>query len=69
MVLELALFAALPRKDTKPLAKLLLKRFGSFAEVIAAPRERLMEVEGVGMSVAVHLKIIEAAARAPGEAG
>jgi DNA repair protein RadC len=62
-LLELALFAALPRKDTKPLAKLLLKRFGSFAEVIAAPRERLMEVEGVGMSVAVHLKIIEAAAQ------
>jgi DNA repair protein RadC len=62
-LLELALFAALPRKDTKPLAKLLLKRFGSFAEVIAAPRERLMEVEGVGDSVAVHLKIIEAAAQ------
>ncbi|HJR57721.1 MAG TPA: DNA repair protein RadC [Rhizomicrobium sp.] len=61
-LLELALFAALPRRDTKPLAKLLLKRFGSFAEVIAAPRERLMEVEGVGESVAVHLKIVEAAA-------
>ena len=62
-LLELVLFAALPRKDTKPLAKLLLKRFGSFAEVIAAPRERLMEVDGVGTSVAVHLKIIEAAAQ------
>lgn len=61
-LLELALFAALPRKDTKPLAKLLLKRFGSFAEVIAAPRERLMEIEGVGESVAMHLKIVEAAA-------
>jgi DNA repair protein RadC len=61
-LLELALFAALPRKDTKPLAKALLKRFGSFAEVIAAPRERLMEIEGVGESVAAHLKIVEAAA-------
>lgn len=61
-LLELALFAALPRKDTKPLAKALLKRFGGFAEVIAVPRARLMEVEGVGESVAVHLKIIEAAA-------
>jgi DNA repair protein RadC len=61
-LLELALFAALPRKDTKPLAKALLKRFGSFAEVIAAPRARLLEVEGVGTSVAAHLKIVEAAA-------
>ncbi len=61
-LLELVLFAALPRINTKPLAKALLKRFGSFAEVIAAPRERLKEVEGVGDSVAAQLKIIEAAA-------
>ena len=37
-LLELALFAALPRRDTKPLAKSLLKTFGSFAEVIHAPK-------------------------------
>ena len=61
-LLELALFAALPRKDTKPLAKALLKRFGSFAEVIAAPRERLLEVDGVGTSVVAQLKIVEGAA-------
>ena len=36
-LLELTLFAALPRRDIKPLAKALLARFGSFAEVIAAP--------------------------------
>lgn len=62
-LLELTLFAALPRRDTKPLAKALLARFGSFAEVIAAPRARLMEVKGVGESVASHLKIVEAAAQ------
>jgi DNA repair protein RadC len=61
-LLELTLFAALPRRDTKPLAKTLLARFGSFAEVIAAPRARLLEVKGVGESVANHLKIVEAAA-------
>jgi DNA repair protein RadC len=61
-LLELTLFAALPRRDTKPLAKALLARFGSFAEVIAAPRARLLEVKGVGESVANHLKIVEAAA-------
>ncbi|HEY2008461.1 MAG TPA: DNA repair protein RadC [Rhizomicrobium sp.] len=62
-LLELTLFAALPRRDTKPLAKALLARFGSFAEVIAAPRARLMEVKGVGESVANHFKIVEAAAQ------
>jgi DNA repair protein RadC len=62
-LLELTLFAAVPRKDTKPLAKALMARFGSFAEVIAAPRGRLMEVAGVGEAVANHLKIVEAAAQ------
>ena len=62
-LLELTLFAALPRRDTKPLAKALLARFGSFAEVIAAPRARLLEVKGVGEGVAHHLKIVEAAAQ------
>jgi DNA repair protein RadC len=61
-LLELTLFAAVPRRDTKPLAKALLAHFGSFAEVIAAPRSRLMEVTGVGEAVAGHLKIVEAAA-------
>jgi hypothetical protein len=36
-LLELLLFRALPRRDVKPLAKNLLAKFGSFAEVIAAP--------------------------------
>jgi DNA repair protein RadC len=62
-LLELTLFAAIPRRDTKPLAKALLKRFGSFAEVVAAPRGRLLEIPGVGESVANHLKIVEAAAQ------
>jgi DNA repair protein RadC len=62
-LLELTLFAVIPRRDTKPLAKALLARFGSFAEVIAAPRPRLMDVKGCGEAVASHLKIIDAAAR------
>jgi DNA repair protein RadC len=62
-LLELTLFAALPRRDTKPLAKALLARFGSFAEVIAAPRARLLEVKGVGETVANHLKVVEGAAQ------
>jgi len=66
-LLELTLFAALPRRDTKPLAKALLARFGSFADVIAAPRARLLEIQGVGENVANHLKIVEAAAQRLGK--
>jgi DNA repair protein RadC len=61
-LLEMVLFAAIPRGDVKPLAKDLLKRFGTFAETIAAPRQRLMEVKGVGEGVIAQLKIVEAAA-------
>ena len=61
-LLELALFPALPRRDTKPLAKLLLKTFGSFAEVVHAPEARLREIEGVGDSAVNQLKLIAAAA-------
>jgi DNA repair protein RadC len=56
------LFQVLPRRDTKPIAKALLARFGSFAEVLAAPAARLIEVAGVGEAVAFHLKLAQAAA-------
>ena len=62
-LLELTLFAAVPRRDVKPLAKALIARFGSFAEVIAAPRERLLEEDGITAAAATQLKIVEAAAR------
>ncbi len=62
-LLELVLFRSIPRRDVKPLAKELVKRFGTFAEVIAAPRPRLLEVKGVGDSTIDDFKIVEAAAR------
>jgi DNA repair protein RadC len=62
-LLELILFRSMPRRDVKPVAKDILKRFGSFAEALAAPPQRLMEVDGVGESVATDLKIVAAAAR------
>jgi len=61
-LLELALFPALPRRDTKPLAKALIKTFGSFGEVVHAPVARLREVEGVGEAAINQLKLIAAAA-------
>jgi DNA repair protein RadC len=61
-MLELILFRAIPRRDVKPLAKELLQKFGSFAEVIAAPVERLKEVDGLGEAAITDLKIVQAAA-------
>lgn len=60
-LLELLLFRSIPQRDVKPLAKQLIQHFGSFAEVIGAPLSRLTEVKGVGESVALDLKIVEAA--------
>ena len=61
-LLELVLFRALPRRDVKPLAKNLLEKFGSFAEVVSAPPTRIAEVTGAGEAVITELKIVEAAA-------
>jgi DNA repair protein RadC len=61
-LLELVLFRSIPRADTKPLAKALIQKFGTFAEVIGAPAERLMDVKGVGEAVATDLTLIKAAA-------
>jgi DNA repair protein RadC len=62
-LMELVLFRALPRRDVKPIAKRLIARFGSFAEAVAAPVERLAEVEGMGASAALDLRIITAASQ------
>jgi DNA repair protein RadC len=62
-LLELILFQALPRRDTKPIAKALLTRFGSFSEVLAAPEGELTRIEGVGASVVHHHKLGLAAAQ------
>ena len=61
-LLELALFASIPRRDTKPLAKALLKKFGSFAEVVHAPAARLREVDGIKDASINQIKLIAAAA-------
>jgi len=62
-LLELVLFRAIPQRDVKQLAKELVARFGSFAEVMAAPRARLKEIKGVGDAVVDELKIIHASAK------
>lgn len=62
-ILELLLFAAQPRGDTKPLAKALLARFGSLAAVLTAPPRQLAGVAGMGEASMAALKIVPEAAR------
>ena len=62
-MLELILFRAIPQRDVKPLAKTLLEKFGSYAEVISAPPERLKEVDGLGDAAVTEFKIVAAAAQ------
>jgi DNA repair protein RadC len=59
-LLELMLFRTIPRRDTKPLAKALLAKFGTLPAVLAAPAARIAEVEGAGPSVAQDLKVTQA---------
>lgn len=66
-LIEMILFAAIPRGDVKPLAKRLLKRFGSFADAIAAPIEALKEIEGMGEASIASLKVVESAAQRLGQ--
>jgi DNA repair protein RadC len=61
-LLELLLYQAQPRGDVKPIAKTLIKRFGSFAGVLAAAPGELREVKGVKDASVVALKAVEAAA-------
>lgn len=62
-LLELVLFRSQPRGDMKPLAKQLIQRFGSFAEVLAAPPERLREIKGLGEKTVFDLRLIAASAQ------
>ena len=61
--LELLLFYAIPRQDTNEIAHRLLDAFNTFAGVLDAPVERLMEVEGIGENAAVLIKFLQAMSR------
>ena len=59
-LLELLLFRLLPRRDTKPIAKALLERFGTLGGVFGAPPALLQEVDGIGEAVAFELRLFAA---------
>ncbi len=57
-ILEILLTYSIPRKDTKPIAWSLIKKFGSLSDVLDAPKEDLLKVEGIGPSSIVLLKLM-----------
>ena len=60
-LLELMLFAVIPRRDVKEQAKTMLKEFnGDLTALFAASRERLMQIDGVGDAVADQIAIVNA---------
>jgi len=61
-LIELLLFSAMPRRDVKPIAKALLKHCGSFAGVLNADLNFLMETDGIGETAAVSLLAVREAA-------
>ncbi len=61
-LLEMLLFYAMPKGDTKPLAKALINRFGSFAAVLAAPPKDLFAFAGLAEFGVSALKLVQASA-------
>ncbi len=62
-ILELALFYAIPRKNTNEIAHKLLEKFGSIDAIFDAPINMLKEVDGVGESAAIFIKMISSLTR------
>ena len=61
-LIEYLLALAIPRRDTKPLAKALLREFGSYAGVLTADGEALRKIDGMGETSVAAIKIAEASA-------
>lgn len=62
-LIEYLLMTAIPQKDVKPLARVLLQRFGSLAGVFNAEPRALMGISGIKETAAAALKIAGLAAR------
>jgi DNA repair protein RadC len=60
-MLEVLLYRAVPRKESRRLAKEVMARFGSFADAIAAPSRRLTEIDGMTSGAIAEFKFLEAA--------
>jgi DNA repair protein RadC len=61
-IVEYLLALAIPRRDTKSLAKALLREFGGLGPLLAASPAQVMRVDGIGERAAAALRIVNAAA-------
>jgi DNA repair protein RadC len=61
-LLEMLLFLSFKKGDTKPLAKALINRFGSYAGVLAAAPETLFATPGLGQHSVAAIKLVQASA-------
>lgn len=59
-LVEYLLALAIPRRDTKPLAKALLREFGSLAQLVSADPDELRRIDGLGDTAIAALKIVQA---------
>lgn len=57
-ILEMFLTYAIPRRDTKPIAKELLERFGDLDGVVSATLDELSQVSGIKENSAIFLKLL-----------
>ena len=58
-LLKMILYAGSPRRDTKPLAKDLIRHFGSLSAVLRAPQAQLIALDGVGEAAISAIRIVE----------
>lgn len=61
-LIEYLLATAIPRRDTKPLAKNLLREFGGIGGVLTADADALLKQDGMGETAVAALKIAQACA-------
>jgi DNA repair protein RadC len=61
-LVEYLLALAIPRRDTKPLARRLLAEFGSFGALLSADSEALSRTAGLSEGAVASIKIAQAAA-------
>ncbi|MGL4404188.1 MAG: RadC family protein [Notoacmeibacter sp.] len=67
-LLELLLFRTIPRRDTRPIAKALIKRFGSLSAALNAPPHLIKEIDGLGEAAAFDLSALAALIKATAKA-
>lgn len=59
-ILEMFLFIVIKRRDTKCIAKALLKKFGTVLNIFSALKEDLLQIDGIGESVYNAFQIVKA---------